>query len=85
MYTAMKRYSAAAARQHLSDVLDLAEAGEPVTIERKGVRFVVVAETPKRATRVRKLFSWMDEVVASGQWTWARSERGVTVRARRKK
>ena len=35
----MKQYSAAAAKERFSLLLDAAERGEPVIIERSGVRF----------------------------------------------
>jgi antitoxin (DNA-binding transcriptional repressor) of toxin-antitoxin stability system len=81
----MKRYSTAHARKHLSDVLDFAEAGEPVTIERRGVRFAIVAQTRKKRQRARKIFDWVDDVTASGNWTWSWTTDGVSLQARRKK
>jgi antitoxin (DNA-binding transcriptional repressor) of toxin-antitoxin stability system len=40
----VKRYSASEARKRISDLLDGAEHGEMVVIERKGVRFRVSVE-----------------------------------------
>jgi prevent-host-death family protein len=74
----VKRYSAANARQHLSDVLDEAEAGEAVVIERRGVRFTVVAQLrKKKPLRHRRLFDWVDPLILSGNWTWAWTPEGV--------
>ncbi len=42
----MKRYTAAKARQQFSLLLDAAERGEPVIVERRGVRFRIRARTP---------------------------------------
>lgn len=71
----MKRYTAAQARARLSDALNDAEAGTPVVIERRGVRFSLVRESsapegsppPKRSSLVEIL----DPAVERGQWTWA--------------
>jgi prevent-host-death family protein len=40
----MKRYSASQARARLAEVLDAAQRGMPVVIERRGVRYVVRVE-----------------------------------------
>lgn len=81
----MKRYSAASARQHLSEVLDEAESGQPVVIERRGVQFDVVARPKKKTRKIRhrKLFDWVDPVLLSGQWTWVWTKRGLEFRARK--
>jgi antitoxin (DNA-binding transcriptional repressor) of toxin-antitoxin stability system len=73
----VKRYTAAQARQHLSDVLDAAEAGEPVVIERRGVHFAVRAEAKGAARRRAPLVAWMDPAVARGDWTWEWTSRGL--------
>ena len=74
----MKRYTAAEARARLSDVLNDAEAGAAVVIERRGVRFRLARElqTPKRVKPKRApLFDILDPAVERGQWTWT-SARG---------
>jgi len=79
----MKRYTAAQARQHLSAVLDAAEAGEPVLIERRGVRFAVNAEAKGTSRRRRATVEWMDPAVEAGQWTWIWTTRGLRFTARK--
>jgi antitoxin (DNA-binding transcriptional repressor) of toxin-antitoxin stability system len=79
----MKRFSAAQARQHLADVLDAAEAGEPVVIERGGVRFTVRAESKPQPRRRVSSVEWMDPVVESGNWTWVSTKAGLTFSPRR--
>jgi hypothetical protein len=80
----MKRYSAAQARQHLARVLDAAEAGDAVVIERGGVRFRVRAETKATPQRRRtSLVAWMDPAVESGNWTWVWTKKGVRFSTRR--
>ena len=44
----MKRYTVAQVRERLSEALDSAEAGKPVVIERRGVRFRLEAARPAR-------------------------------------
>jgi len=69
----MKRYTAAKARQQFSLLLDTAERGESVIIERRGVRFRIRAEqqptlraTPRRAP----VIEFVDPGVAAGRWSW---------------
>lgn len=73
MYAPMakKRYTSSQVRERLADFLDSAERGEPVFIERRGVRFVLqaVASKPRRG-RSRSLIASLDPAVANGQWTW---------------
>jgi antitoxin (DNA-binding transcriptional repressor) of toxin-antitoxin stability system len=69
----MKRYTAAEARARLSDVLDAAERGEAVVVERRGTRFSIRAEkaSDRRPTHRRQpLFEWVDPAIEAGQWTW---------------
>jgi antitoxin (DNA-binding transcriptional repressor) of toxin-antitoxin stability system len=79
----MKRYTAAQARARLSQALDDAEAGSPVVIERRGVRFRIVRE-PSPAARPRRapLVEILDPAVERGQWTWAPASRGLRFRSR---
>ena len=81
----MKRYTAAQARQRFAAVLDEAEAGESVVIERRGVRFAVRAEPSRSlpARRRRAVIEWMDPAVASGNWTWVSTTKGLRFSARR--
>ena len=67
----MKRYTAAQARQRLARVLDEAERGEPVIIERRGIRFRVQAERKTaRSFKGKQLIRVLDPVIESGNWTW---------------
>jgi antitoxin (DNA-binding transcriptional repressor) of toxin-antitoxin stability system len=75
----MKAYTAAAARQRFSLLLDAAERGEPVIIERRGVRFRVEPErraAPKR-TRRTAVIEIVDPAVAKGEWIWKRAPDGL--------
>ena len=82
----MKRYSASEARKRISDVLDGAEQGEAVVIERKGVRFRVVVDRagPARALSrgVAPSIEILDPEVESGNWTWRLGRRGLAFVAR---
>lgn len=82
----MKRLSAAAARQHFADVLDAAERGEGVVIERGGVQFEVRSR-PARGRRAarRSLIEWVDPAVEEGQWSWRPGPKGLEFRGRRKR
>lgn len=70
----MKRYTAAQARARLSDVLNDAEAGTPVVIERRGVRFTLARDMPaRRGQKARQrtaLIEILDPAVEAGEWTW---------------
>jgi antitoxin (DNA-binding transcriptional repressor) of toxin-antitoxin stability system len=79
----MKRYSAAQARQHLAAVLDAAEAGESVVIERAGVRFRVQAEGKRSRRRRPPVVEWLDPAVESGNWSWVWTKRGLRFSARK--
>ena len=81
----MKPLKVAEARAKFGEMLDEAESGTPVTIERRGVRFTLSAErvAPAKASK-RALFEHVDEQVLTGQWTWKPSARGLTFSARRK-
>lgn len=75
-----KRFSVAEARQHLAEVLDLAEKGAEVEIERRGVRYIVKADKPGvRASRRRRAprFEIADAAVEAGTWTWSLEKEGL--------
>ncbi|MBI3072757.1 MAG: type II toxin-antitoxin system Phd/YefM family antitoxin [Deltaproteobacteria bacterium] len=77
----MKRATAAQARQHFSSLLDAAERGETVAIERRGVRFVLRAEHRRRTRKkVAPYFKIVDPAIESGQWTWDWEPGNVTFR-----
>ena len=80
----MKRYTVAQARQQFADVLDAAERGDPVVIERRGVRFVVEAQQRRRRPPVRRksMIQHLDPAVAAGQWTWSWKGEGLRFKSR---
>jgi prevent-host-death family protein len=74
----MTRLSAAAARQRFSELLDAAERGEDVVIERRGVRFELVSRRPAQSRRrQRSLIEWVDPTLESGQWSWELGSEGL--------
>ena len=76
--TSMKRYSTAQARERLADVLNEAERGAPVVIERRGVRYVLRAEPARRGGRSRRsAIETLDPAVARGHWQWSWTPKGV--------
>jgi antitoxin (DNA-binding transcriptional repressor) of toxin-antitoxin stability system len=79
----MKRYTVAEARARFSDLLDAAEQGQPAVIERRGVRFVIRPEDGRRRTPARKMIEYVDDAIASGQWTWNLGAEGLVFRRRR--
>jgi antitoxin (DNA-binding transcriptional repressor) of toxin-antitoxin stability system len=65
------------ARARFGEILDEAEQGSPVVIERRGVRFRLVAE-PRAARRsAGRLFEYVDRDVMSANWTWQQGPGGV--------
>ena len=82
----MKPLKVAEARARFGEILDEAESGTPITIERRGVRFTLSAEKAAPA-KVSKpaLFARVDAQVLTGQWTWKPSARGLAFSARRKR
>jgi antitoxin (DNA-binding transcriptional repressor) of toxin-antitoxin stability system len=81
----MKRYTAAQARQQFADLLDAAERGRPVVIERRGVRFLVHAQPRgrhRRPARRKSIFESVDRAVAAGEWTWSWKAEGVSFEPR---
>jgi hypothetical protein len=83
MYS-MKRFTVAEARARFGDMLDEADQGETVIIERRGVRYTLKSQ-PTRATTARKTryFEWVDPAVMSGQWTWTLTKNGLRFMPRR--
>ena len=83
---AMKAYRVAEARAKFGELLDEAQGGETVVIERKGVRYTLRAEKRSRPRRPgTKLLAWVHPDVMSGQWTWVWGKHGLVFRARRKR
>lgn len=82
----MKRFTAAQARQRLSEVLDAAERGQAVVIERRGVRFSIRTERgKKRPARSSPFFAYVDPAVLSGDWTWTWGKGGLSFSGRSKR
>lgn len=67
----MKRYNVAEARRRLAAILDAAERGEEVVIERRGVRFAIrLAPVSSWGSDKRVTVEFLDPAVEAGQWTW---------------
>jgi len=82
----MKRYPVSVARERLADILDAADAGQRVVIERRGVRYVIEAEKRRRpAARHRQpaLIKVLDAAIRSGEWTWTWSGDNLAFAPRR--
>lgn len=82
----MEHLKVAEARARFGEVLDEAEKGTPVLIERRGVRFRVVAEkgSPVKGSKPA-LFDFVDAGVMAGQWTWKAGAKGLAFTPRRKR
>jgi antitoxin (DNA-binding transcriptional repressor) of toxin-antitoxin stability system len=67
----VSRYPVSVARERLADLLDDAEAGKPVVIERRGVQYAITAVQPATRPRARrKLIASADAAIESGEWSW---------------
>jgi hypothetical protein len=76
----------AEARARFGELLDQAERGSPVFIERRGVRFRLVAEPSTAAAAAgARLFEHVDPEVSDGGWTWEPGPKGVRFAARGKR
>lgn len=82
----VKHMKVAEARARFGEILDEAEKGAAVVIERRGVRFRLVAER-QRSPAVSKttVFDFVDPAVVTGQWSWKAGATGVTFAPRRKR
>ena len=80
----MKGFTVAEARARFGDLLDQAEQGDAVVIERHGVRFVLKAEASQQPAPAGKFFEWMDPALESGSWTWDLTKSGVKLRTARR-
>jgi antitoxin (DNA-binding transcriptional repressor) of toxin-antitoxin stability system len=82
----MNHLKVAEARARFGEILDQAESGTPIVIERRGVRFRLIAETdPPPAAPKKALFEFVDPKVLSAQWTWTAGAKGLSFAARRKR
>ena len=78
----MTTYSVSLARARLADLLDAAERGERVIIERRGIRHALTVEEPAaRWVGPRPRLEIVDESVESGTWTWTWAPAGALFRA----
>jgi hypothetical protein len=82
----MKSFRVAEARARFGELLDEAESGQTVFIERHGVRFALTAN-PQEAPAAAPAppFKWVHPDVMSGQWTWDLSPKGLRFRPRRRR
>lgn len=82
----MTVYSVTLARARLADLLDAAERGERVIIERRGVRHAVTLEEPVSRSRARRpRLEVLDADIEAGTWSWAWRADGVVLRSRSRK
>lgn len=81
----MKKYTVALVRERLADALDEADRGLPVIIERRGVRYRLARELPRRRRTVRApRLDVLDRSIVEGQWTWDQTAAGLRFRGRRR-
>lgn len=71
----------------LAEVLDEAERGEPVIVERKGVRYRLTVDAPRRRRRKahRPQIAILDPAVVGGRWRWDWTRAGLRFRAGRRR
>ena len=81
----MKGFKVAEARARIGELLDHAERGEDVFIERNGVRFHLTVESGRRdLAPAPPFFTAVDDDVMSGKWTWTWGRKGVAFKSRRR-
>lgn len=74
------------ARERFADVLDEAERSGAVVIERRDVKYVIRAiRKTKRLPSGKSIIETVDKDVASGQWSWDWTPKGVRFAARRRR
>lgn len=78
----MSNYSVAEARQNIAQVLDHAERGDAVVIERRGVRFRLIVERPPRTAKPKRYFTALDPAIETGQWSWVSRDGQLEFEAR---
>lgn len=74
----MKRYTVTEARMRMAEMLDSAEGGESVLIERKGVRFQILPSVAKPARKKAPILEILDGAIERGDWTWKDGPEGLT-------
>jgi hypothetical protein len=79
-----KRFLVAEARARFGELLDEADQGETVIIERRGVRYTLTAARARsRQPKKSRHFEWIDPAVMTGQWTWTVTQDGLRFTPRR--
>ena len=79
----VKRYSVALARARLAELLDEAERGVPVAIERRGVGYRLTVDAQRRPRRSRPPgIEILDPSVGVGRWSWDWTPAGLTFHGR---
>jgi hypothetical protein len=80
-----KRFLVAEARARFGELLDEADQGETVIIERHGVQYTLTVAAPvaKGRSKRPRYFEWIDPDVMSGQWTWTPTPGGLRFTPRR--
>ena len=75
----------AEARAKFSHLLDEADQGETVIIERHGVQYTLKSQPAQTKPHPAKnrYFEWVDPAVMSGQWTWTLTKKGLRFKPRR--
>ena len=81
----MQPYKVAEARAAFGDLLDAAERGEAVVIERRGVEFILRPQRTRRRAPRRSPIQSVDSSILDGQWTWAWDRGGIKLRTRGKR
>jgi prevent-host-death family protein len=67
----VRRYTVAQIRARLAEALDSAERGQPVLVERRGVRFRIESVRPRRRAKAGAgLIVSVDAAVEAGRWSW---------------
>ncbi len=72
----MTTFTATQARQQFFQLLDAAEDGGNVVLERRGTRFRLVCEAPKKAAEPDSPLVIQDPALLSGNWTWSADDDG---------
>jgi hypothetical protein len=72
----MSRVTATAARRNLFHLLDAAEKGEEVILERRGTRFRLSLEPPSREAIPSSPLIIEDPDVLAGDWSWRADSKG---------
>jgi antitoxin (DNA-binding transcriptional repressor) of toxin-antitoxin stability system len=74
------------ARKHFADLLDAAERGDRVVVERRGVLFeFAVRRRPTSRARRPSLIEVVDPAVARGRWTWRADGDGLAFEPRKRR